>query len=270
MRAPEAIGIAALSALTPVDAALCQQIPLSRQFPVAAVETLGAEIYRQDIASGIGSDLLLDAVEDPAAAGVLGWVTTEDADGILVSFVGLSDGEFVALYDARPGESERRAFVDARGRSLTELELTLFLARMTATRHIGELCSSRYNTVIVPDPEGDAWLVYQLAATADAGIMPVGGHYRITVSSDGTEVLATEPLFASCLALDIADQLTSAGGAPEEIRLEQDVGTVPLETNVFLNLLFDLDLTVVTSVDGSVWTIRDGRILSSGAEPDFL
>jgi hypothetical protein len=247
-----------------------QQIFLSREFSITAAEALGAEIYRQDVASAIGSDLLLAEVPDPEEAGVLGWVTTADANGTLVAFVGLVKGEFVSLYDARPNEPAQNAFRSAGERRLSELELTLFLARMTAMRHAGALCSVRYNVVTLPDPESDSWLVYLLAVTDDAAVVPVGGHYRITVSPDGTEILAAEPLFVTCQAVNIAELLQNDPGEPIEVRIVQEVGKVPLETDVFLNLLIGLDLMIETPSNGNEWKLQEGSILASGAADILL
>jgi len=134
----------------------------------------------------------------------------------------------------------------------------MFTARQTALRALPKSCPSPYNTVVLPGSvaDVDGWLVYLLAASADPNQVPVGGHFRARISSDGGTVIAMEPLSNSCLMLSLASDSGKRVVALYMTHLF--LSDVPTEAHVFLNLLYGVDFYVATET--SVWGITKGTI----------
>src|SRR5665213_3280277 len=121
--------------------ALAQDAPEIRQFDVATIEKLGHDMYSQDQAVWHATDALL-AMHPPAELAqqkVRGWIVDETKTGLRVRYV--RDG----ANEAEKAQVRTRAQVNGQ---------------------IPRPCSERYNTVALPDPQGDGWLVWGLASTA--------------------------------------------------------------------------------------------------------
>lgn len=121
-----------------------------------------------------------------------------------------------------------------------------------------------YNSIVIEDPSGPGWLVYWLAATAQAGVIPVGGHYRFTVSADGTTVERADRLSLSCLAID--RRSVPAGAETAAVFVTHLVSDTPVETHVFLSLLHDVPFAVGTAPD-TIWFVDGGKILRAPPPP---
>jgi len=238
-----------------------QDAPPIREFEPVVVEELGRALHRYDNLSAVATDQMLAQFPRPEEQRITGWITTEDDSGPLVSFISVQDGQFVSAIDVRPERAAAEAVTLAGGRALTENELTRHMARLTATRQLGELCADRYNHVVLDDPERDGWLVYFLASTTQAGTMPVGGHYRMTVSADGTEVLQVDKLFNSCLLLDIEAESGRDDVATVGLVVTHLVSDSPIEIHSYLSLAYGLDLAVLTPGSGTMWQVTEGRVL---------
>ena len=82
-----------------------------------------------------------------------------------------------------------------------------------------------------------------LTSTTDANVVPVGGHYRFTISADGLTVLHRDQLSNSCLAM----RKDEAGPGAQTVALtvSQIVSQTPVETHVFLSLQNRMSIYVV-------------------------
>ena len=232
-----------------------------REFPPETVAMLGQQIHRHDNAAWRATDLLFAQGLDLAEYESLGWVSTEEQDGILVTFVGEVDGDLVAIFDIRPDAQANERFRIVSGRPLTSGERARFAAISTAASQSLEGCSENYNTVVLKDPEADAWLVYLLAATTEPDVIVVGGHYRMTVSGDGSTLLRTDKLFRSCLRLPSRPQDLPQGTTPVALYMTHVVSESPVEPHVFLNLQFDVDFMIETPLNGATWFVSEGVLV---------
>ena len=230
---------------------------------VKAAEALGGAIYTQDHAVASASDALSAAIAPERRAQTIGWVVRGEKESQFVTFVGKREDKYFALYqvEVKQGHSLQVVAVDP-PRALIGPELEMFTARQTALRAMPKSCPSAYNTVVLPGSMAafDGWLVYLLAASADENQVPVGGHFRARVSSDGGALIAMEPLSKSCLTLS----LTGDSGKPAiALYMTHVMSDTPTEAHAFLNLLYGVDFYVAT--DSSVWAITKGAIRYVGA-----
>jgi len=143
-------------------------------------------------------------------------------------------------------------------RLVSDEEISMVNARMAALQVGTNSCSDRFNTVVLPSQDDDAWDVYVLAATTDPDLIQIGGHTRVRVSREDSEVLSSTPLAKSCISLD-----KSGAGLPEGVSVAaytvtHIVSPMPVEIHPFLSLLHDVRLAVAT--ERGVWMISSGKI----------
>ncbi|HIG82617.1 MAG TPA: hypothetical protein EYQ23_00930 [Verrucomicrobiales bacterium] len=195
------------------------EVPPIRAFDLKIIENLGQSIHQRDIYAARATDILFKAVGKPEKLEeekIGGWIVREHRGNILVRFLKQVDDGFLPAYDITFISPDKGILTKATGR-LSPDELAQFKARQLALKNIPEFCSPRYNTVVLQDVDGKGFLVYALAATTDPDLVFVGGHYRMTVSPDGTKVEQVDRLFKSCLVLrksDVPKDSNVAGLSP--------------------------------------------------------
>ena len=213
---------------------------------------MGHAIYRHDVAAWVATDALmahLNGAEPPA--GMRGWIVLDEGEGQEVRFVREDGGTLKAAFDV-PVREGRAGAVRSVDEVLSASEAARFTARQTAIANVGRLrCSAQFNTVVLDDPESDGWLVWLLTATAEADVVPMGGHYRFRISPDGTQVLRRDMLSNSCLNM-------SRGEGAAGLMVTQIVSKGPIETHVFLSLQTGLLIGVVA--DDKIYLIEGGEI----------
>src|SRR5688572_29937298 len=98
-------------------------------------------------------------------------------------------------------------------------------ARATAAAALkGKLFNSRYDYVVLSDPDGKRLLVYALAASEKSREVILAGHFRVTVSGDGTKAERVDALSNTFLS---SGPMTSDAVA---LFLIQLVSNKPVET----------------------------------------
>ena len=234
---------------------LCSDI---RQFDQATIEKLGVAIYEQDIRAARATDILFAKVNDPVKQGLRGWIVEGDAKAMLVRFIREKDGLFDAYYDVKFEGTNAPVLLEPENRKLSDAQLAQHKARSLALKNIKKRASKNYNPVVLPDPEGDGFLVYALAATTNADEVMIGGHYRFTISKDGERVERSDELFRSLLVLKIKGDVPQ-GSALSGFYAMSLVSNMPLETHVYLSLLHRLPFSVGTP-DGRIWWVENGKI----------
>jgi hypothetical protein len=230
-----------------------------REFDLRTVSKLGRDIYRIDQHAARATDILFEQGLELQRYPIRGWVVTEDKDGVLVTFVGEYENEMRGVFEIRPESMASNRFRNVEGRDLTSEESSRFNARQIAAEAVTEPCSEKYNTVVIPDPEDELWLVYLLAATTEPDLILAGGHYRYTVSQDGTTLLQSDRLSNSCLALDKSGTDTPAGAVTVMKFLTHKVSSTPIETHVFLSLLHEMEFAVITP-DKVIWQVSGDQV----------
>lgn len=249
-------------------------LPPIREFDVATLSRLGREIYRQDQYAWHGTDAVMEKVGQAqmVAEKCCGWVVDTSGAEPLLRFVRkTSDGE-EAAYDVRFPTDAKPAVSVPENRALTEHQKALRRAFATASKGFGEAglpicrCRGSYNFVVLDDPSGAGFLVYLLRPKTTDDEIPVGGHYRISVSADGGMVTQIDRLWRSCLTMD-RRQGIPADGKIAGIGMTHIVSATPLETHVFLSLQEKLPFSVVTN-DGRMWKVESGEIQRINAGED--
>ena len=236
-----------------------------RQFDLRTTERLGREIARQDRAAWLASDALAPKLADAKSAGLLGWIVPAATAGggpDLVRFLRGDEAAPEAAYDVRVPASGAPEVTEPADRKLSAEELAMWAARRTALAHMGPVCRPGYNVAAARDPNGRDWLVWLLAPMPAKGVIPLGGHYRFTVSPDGATLKARDALFATCVVVD-PRQGVPAGATPFAVTASHVVSGAPVETHVFLQLQAKMPMILATPSSLKVWIIDEGRIRES-------
>jgi len=222
---------------------------------VRPVERLAFEIYAHDIAAWRATDEAIESGFDLAAAGVDGWIAVPDeGHQFRVRFIDEGGSGPVSLLDVDLDvSSERPGLVTERpgGAALSPIERSMWRARQLAVHSKFRACSDRYNSVVLQAPGSENWLVYLLAATVKRELV-VGGHHRILVSADGSEILEATALSQGCLTIPL-DPKT------EVLAFTQNASEEPLETSVLLSLQVDKPIAFRVP-GGSVWMATRGHL----------
>lgn len=238
--------------------------PQIRSFDTETLGTLGREIYRHDSLAWIATDVLFAKVaqETVAAEGGAGWIVDTQGPEPFVRFVRATDDGVEAAYDVVFPKDAKPYLLDPEIRELSPAQRATFRALRTATEALtsGELpwCGGTFNHVELPDPDGEGFLVYFLRAKPSQDSVPIGGHYRFTVSADGGTVEQIDQLFASCLTLP-RNQGVPEGGEIVALSMSHVVSPTPLETHVFLSMQEKLPFMLITE-GGQMWSVENGTI----------
>ncbi len=250
--------VVALLLATP---ALAQQPPPPAQVEAWTVEKtgrIGQAIWRQDMAAARATDALLAQSDGRPPQGLIGWIVVNEGESQRVRFLsGTPDAPRAFKDVAVDAQFRAGPVVDAADPELPQDQIARFAARNTAAQNIGVLrCAARYNAVVLDDPDGDGWLVWLLASTTQANIVPMGGHYRYHVSTDGKTVERREQLSGSCLDMD--KRQATQGGQTVGLVTNVIVAPRPLEVHVFLSLLNRVPIYVMA--DQKLWAVEGARI----------
>lgn len=252
--------------------------PAIRAFSIPTIEKLGFEMAEQAQQASAADDLLAARGHDPEKDGIRGWIFEPAPGKNRMRFVHDSAHGLEAAYDVVFTTTAEPKFVVPAQHSLDPGELAQFRARQLAAARIEKPCSGVYNTLAVKDPESNGWLVWALATTSEPGGVAVGGHYRFTISADGQTVLRRDALSLSCIVAvkprEAASDDPAPGSpsgrpaAPPPEVVTHLVSDTPVETHVFVSLLYNMRL-IVEIPDRSLWQVDRGHIqkLKSAAQP---
>lgn len=237
-------------------------VPQVEAWPLQKTAALGSAIYLQDRAAARATDALLASSNGTPPQGLIGWIVIPRSEGHLVRFLTGDTSNPTARFDIPVDANGRAGSVTAATDTILPPEqLAQYNARLAAATSLtaSDLrCAARYNAVMLDDPDSDGWLVWLLASTTEANIVPMGGHYRFHISADGKSVLKREQLSASCLNMDKTGQsvglLTSILVAPR-----------PLEVHVFLSLYARTPIFAIAG--DKVWAVQGARITDTGPAP---
>lgn len=239
-----------------------------REFDIETLGVLGRDIYRHDQLAWVATDLLLATIsqDDLVKEGAGGWIVdTTEKNVAKVRFLRVTEDNTEAAYDIVFYEGMPPALVKPEDRTLTPYQALAAKAQSTATASLFDgswpWCGGNANTVVLPDPDGSGFLVYFLRAKPEVKAVPVGGHYRVTVSADGTETEQVDQLFASCLTMD--RESLPDGSEVVVLMASHVISRTPVETHVFLSLQEKLPFSIVTP-DDEVWYVGEGRIYLYG------
>ena len=227
-------------------------------WPLQQTGTIGSAIFIQDRAAWRATDVLLAHLDGATDHGLIGWIVVEQDEAQLVRFLRGDPAAPLPGYDILVDKNGRAGpAIKSTDAALPDDQIAHYLARNTATANIGALrCTGNFNTVVLDDPDSDGWLVWLLAATKDANIVPMGGHYRFHMSADGRTVEKREQLSNGCLNMD--RRQSGQDGQPAALMTSVLVAPQPLEVHVFLSLLNRLPIYVAAG--DKIWTVEGARI----------
>lgn len=235
-----------------------------RALPLPTIVQLGKELYLRDKMAASAFDALFAAEPGAGKLPLRGWITELDPEHPRVYLIQQRDGLDTLAYTVTFHPPEAPKVENKQGAPLPDFVAKRFAARLAAIAAIPKFMTKTYNFEVLDEPDGNGYLVYALAATKNPDEIVAGGHYRVTVTSEG-KVQQVDALSRSFLVLP-----KQAAGAPEDskpagITMTHIVSDTPVETHVYLSLLHKTPLYVITSKK-DIWKVRDGEITKE-AEP---
>lgn len=226
-----AAAFAALALFVAAPAAAQNTVPQIESWSIEKIVAMGREMQNQDIAAWVATDVLVAHLAGGDPGKLAGWIVVPDNDTYLVRFIEQDGEALTAGFDIRVVDGVAGPAIDVRGQPLTESEKARFRARQTAIANVGPLRCGRMNSVVAQD--GDDWLVWLLTATSEAGVVPVGGHYRFRISADGHSMIRRDQLSTGCMNLQ---RQAEGQNTPVALFVTTLVSSLPNETHVFLSL----------------------------------
>jgi hypothetical protein len=118
-----------------------------------------------------------------------------------------------------------------------------------------KLFNVNYDAVVLNDPDGKGFLVYALALADTRRMLQTGGHYRVTVSSDG----------GSVEKIDLLSGFTQQKLAKEILFIvsTQHSSNLPAETWIYTSHVYRLPVMLGTK-DRGFWIISNGKMQKNG------
>ena len=224
-----------------------------REFSIPTLERLGAELSRRDAMAARASDLVLAKHPELKKGPLLEWVT-DFSNGGSVYWIVDTEPQPTPVYKVVGSRIE-----DIRGKPLPAEIQTRYHARRTAIKAVlpklNGAYGAHYNFEVLNDPDGSGFLVYALAATNKRDEMFVGGHFRITVSADGSTVERIDDLSKGLLRFKLeGDKKLELNASAQAVNSNH-----PVETFVYSSYLYHIPMFVGTK-DKAYWVVNDGKI----------
>ncbi len=253
---PRFVGLALVGLALAAPAHAETQTPI-RAFDLPQLQRMGVALYRQDLSAWRATDAVAAKIPDLAAAGLKGWLVEDDGDTAKVRFLRDIGKGLEVGYDVEVSARGVGPVVEPKNRALTGEELAMYAARETAASYLPSTCRPGYNSAVLKDPDGDGWLVWMLAPSPAQDVIPLGGHYRFTISADGSTVEERDALSGGCLT--VAKPKLAPGAKAESVMVSHLASPTPLETHVFLSLLYRQPM-FVTTAQHQLWVVGSGQI----------
>ncbi|HJT45319.1 MAG TPA: hypothetical protein VJ721_03510 [Chthoniobacterales bacterium] len=135
------------------------------------------------------------------------------------------------------------------------------LARQTAAAALkGKLFDIHYDYVVLDDPNRHNFLIYALGKAEGTDQVVMAGHFRVTVSLDGTKAERVDALSKS---LARSGPITAETAA---LFLIQLVSNKPAETLIYTSNLAKKPVYVRTP-DGTTWVVNEGKMRVAQSKP---
>ena len=245
--------ITALLILVSMSAAIAGEI---REFSIPTLEKLGNELSHRDEIAARASDAVLDSQPVARSLKLRGWISELSKSGDKVHLITQTPSGPVLAYTVtfRGGKPQ---VDDRRGEALPASIALRYKALNTASAAVdGKLYKeANYNFEILNDPDGSGFLIYALAATQKKGEILTGGHYRVTVSADGTKAERVD------LLTGLVRQSVPTGAKPRAIVSTQLTSTLPVETWIYTSHLYHLPVYLGARNRGPwrFWHVVNGK-----------
>ena len=201
-----------------------------------------------------------------------GWVVDGTVDAMDVVFSNADRGNPRTVYSARIERGvlvRSRVYREGSTTGMTPARRQMLDARYTASAalraHGRKYCSpGPPNTVVLPpEREDEPMLVYFLSPRPERDMVPMGGHYRVPVSTVDGHAGQVES-FPGCDLIDARKRLLQ-GDVPTLTFDTDEHNSVPNEFHVYAAIALGDELHVRTTRNGSNWTVTRDRIRLDGA-----
>src|ERR1700722_8879481 len=137
----------------------------------------------------------------------------------------------------------------ARETAIAVLQGKLFNLRYVASQ--GKFLNVHYVFVVLDDPDRSGFLVYALGQGARPSDTVVHGHFRVTVSADGSKAERVDAL-AHSVFVDTKESPVVANYKKFAFAMAQPLGTRPVETLVYASNHMKMPISVATP-NGKIW-----------------
>jgi hypothetical protein len=231
-----------------------------REFGISTLERLGNELYYRDQIAAQSSELLLKTKPIVRSLKIRGWITDLQKEGKSVYWIAdTPSGPSLAYKVTYRGLTDPDV-EDVRGQPLPPAVAVRYKARQTAVDALkGKLYDIEYNFEVLDDPDRSGFLVYAIGATNKSDEVVLGGHFRVTVSADGDKAERVDALSKSLLINKEGE------GLPPDahqvgMAVTQLISDKPVETLVYTSRVTGQPIAVVTSPNGQIWYIENGKI----------
>ncbi len=225
-----------------------------RQFSVPTLERLGNELSHRDEISARAEDAVLAEHPEFKSVTPQWWISDPHKDGDIVYLIDARGSEPTLAYKVIFGREKAPTITDMRGQPLPPQIALRYKALQTGIKAVsGKLFTPLTNFEVLNDPDKSGFVVYALAVSDDRNEILTGGHYRITVSADGS--IAERVDLLSQLIRSKPDSGHEAVG----IGASQLSSDVPVETWLYSSYLYHMPMAVATR-NGSTWMIANGKI----------
>lgn len=249
-------------------------IPADLEYKVELSIAYGREIYFQDSASAIGTDVLRANIDPQEKAELGGYLTVGDGDengnplpSSTVLFYTREDPPLVKYRISVPWDRAKKSSFQriTPAEALAPNLLILVRARAAALKAAGPF-DQAINPVVLPaggfGEPGDI-LVELLAGTEKPDTIVLGKHFRVLVVADGSRVKSVTPLSKTALVLS---RRLDDGKETTAVYATQLVTDYPVETHVFASM--DSGLPIYLRTARGTWLVdRDSIRFVSLPDP---
>lgn len=245
---------------------ISKKVPAEFRGDAIAAESLGRVVYAHELLATTAEALIAPGGHASFSSPPAGWITERDEKGLTTAFVVKSGDSLRIAAEVTQKDEEAKPQIHrfSDPRALTPEETALWQARQLAFTAAIRPCAPQYNPVVIPlEAQGkNLYYVFLLPISADPDVMYFGGYYRITISSDATQILDTHAFTHSCIELHRNPKAVAAS-------LTEVISDSPTTPQVYANLAYAIPVNVVTSDNGILWKIDSGTISYVGpANPD--
>lgn len=249
-----AISLAFCSLTTSADEPLPKELPADQEaVALRTAETTGLTIYQHDQAAAVATDAALKLRQFKKDKRVKGWITEEQRDQIVVTFIDQAPAALYRVAVSKDGVAGKATALKT-PTSLTPYEAGAAAARTAALASKFQPCSKNYNSVVLPSPNAtdNGWVVYLIPGTSKNNVVPIGGTYRVDVS--GSNVVSLRGFTRTCIALQTDPNAVG-------LMITHLLDPIPTEAHVFWSLWAKKSMYVATPPNGTIWVVEGNKVM---------
>jgi len=252
-----AAGFLAFASPAGVEAPAAAAAPVVEGADTDQLARRGRLIYILDQVAWRSSDLLMKDLPKARQKELAGWIVDRDDDAFTAIYYGLKDGAPYSIFTARYKQAKLVTSGEVKAGepgALTSRQARLIATREAATQWVrteGKLprCSDKpFNIVVIPSAsETGRVQVYVLTPQTKTGAYPFGGHYRVTVDSDG-KVSGSRAFMKSCMTQELPPNAAAA-------MVSHLLDPQPTEIHVWLSRWMRKPVFVMVAKPDQLWKV---------------